>query len=93
MIAREAGAPAREFFPGRRLDAFDQYYSHRHKQKLVVANHTIRPESIPEHLESGKVYMLDGRDRDAKAMEIAVADLEEQFAHDGLRAAPLGELR
>jgi processive 1,2-diacylglycerol beta-glucosyltransferase len=93
VIAREAGSPAREFFPGRRLDAFDQFYSHRRRQKLVIANHTIRPESIPAHLESGKVYLLDGRDRDAKAMEIAVADLEQQFDRDGLRAAPLGELR
>ena len=37
LIAQEAGQPAREFCPGRRLDAFDQYYSHRQKQKLVQA--------------------------------------------------------
>jgi len=93
IIAHEAGRPAREFCPGRRLDAFDQYYSHRQKQKLVVANHTIRPESLPTSIESGKVYVLDGRDRDTTAMEIAVSDLGHQFARDGLRAAPLGELR
>ena len=93
VIAQEAGEPAREFCPGRRLDAFDQYYSHRQKQKLVVANHTIRPENLPDHLESGKVYVLDGRDRDATAMEVAVSDLEAQFTQTGLRAAPLGELR
>jgi processive 1,2-diacylglycerol beta-glucosyltransferase len=93
VIAEEAGQPAREFCPGRRLDAFDQYYSHRQKQKLVQANHTFRPESLPTHLESGKVYVLDGRDRDPTAMEIAVADLDAQFARAGLRAAPLGELR
>ncbi len=80
VIAREAGRPAREFCPGRRLDAFDQYYSHRQKQKLVVANHTIRPESLPGSIESGKVYVLDGRDRDATAMEVAVSDFEAQFA-------------
>lgn len=93
LIAREAGQPAREFCPGRRLDAFDQYYSHRQKQKLVVANHTVRPESLPARLESGKVYVLDGRDRDATAMEVAVSDLDTQFGRAGLRAAPLGELR
>jgi processive 1,2-diacylglycerol beta-glucosyltransferase len=93
IIAREAGQPAREFCPGRRLDAFDQYYSHNQKQRMVVANHTFRPESLPLRLESGKVYVLDGRERDATAMEVAVADLETQFAHDGLRAAPLGDLR
>ena len=69
--------------PGRRLDAFDQYYSHRQKQKLVVANHTVRPESLPARLESGKVYVLDGRDRDATAMEVAVSDLDAQFGVRG----------
>ena len=73
--------------------AFDQYYSHRQKQKLVVANFTVRPENMPEELVAGKVYVLDGRERDATAMEVAVADLDAQFAAAGLRAAPLGELR
>jgi processive 1,2-diacylglycerol beta-glucosyltransferase len=93
VIAQEAGAPTREFCPGRRLDAFDQYYSHREKQKLVVANFTVRPESLPARLQQGKVYVLDGRDRDPTAMEVAVADLAAQFESAGLRAAPLGELR
>jgi len=93
LIAQEAGHPAREFCPGRRLDAFDQYYSHRQKQRLVVANHTVRPESLPARLESGKVYVLDGRNRDAAAMEVAVSHLDAQFGRAGLRAAPLGELR
>jgi hypothetical protein len=93
IIAREAGQPAREFCPGRRLDAFDQYWSHRQKQKLIVANFTLRPENLPDRIESGKVYVLDGRDRDATAMEVAVTDLEAQFTRDHMRAAPLGELR
>jgi UDP-N-acetylglucosamine:LPS N-acetylglucosamine transferase len=93
VIAQEAGKPTHEFCPGRRLDAFDQFYSHRQKQKLVQANFTVRPESLPERLESGKVYVLDGRDRDATAMEVAVSDLDAQFESSGLHAAPLGELR
>ncbi len=93
VIAQEAGEPAREFCPGRRLDAFDQYYSHEQKQKLVVANHTIRPENLPDHVEAGKVYVLDGRERDATAMEVAVQDLGSQFTRADLHAAPLGELR
>jgi processive 1,2-diacylglycerol beta-glucosyltransferase len=93
LIAQEAAQPVREFCPGRRLDAFDQYYSHRQKQRLVLANHTVRPEGLPAHLESGKVYVLDGRERDATAMEVAVSDLQAQFLRSGLRAAPLGELR
>ena len=51
------------------------------------------PRTCPDHLESGKVYVLDGRDRDATAMEVAVSDLEAQFTQAGMRAAPLGELR
>jgi hypothetical protein len=93
IIAQEAGRPAHEFCPGRRLDAFDAYYSHRQKQRLVVANHTIRPENLPQQLESGKVYVLDGRQRDAAAMEVAVSNLQAQFVRQGVRAAPLGELR
>lgn len=93
VIAREAGTPTREFCPGRRLDFFDQLLSRRYNQKLVVANFTVRPESLPEALQAGKVYLLDGRDRDPTAMEVAVADLDAQFESAGLRAASLGELR
>jgi UDP-N-acetylglucosamine:LPS N-acetylglucosamine transferase len=93
MISSEAGTRTHEFCPGRRLDAFDQYYSHRQKQKLVLANFTVRPESLPAHVQQGKVYVLDGRDRDPTAMEIAVADLHAQFESAGLRVAPLGALR
>jgi hypothetical protein len=93
VISQEAGTPTHEFCPGRRLDAFDQYYSHRQKQKLVVANFIVRPENLPAHLHAGKVYVLDGRDRDPTAMEVAMSDLDAQFESAGLRAAPLGELR
>jgi processive 1,2-diacylglycerol beta-glucosyltransferase len=93
IIAQEAGRPSHEFCPGRRLDAFDQYWSHKQKQRLVLANHTIRPGGLPAHLESGKVYVLDGRQRGAASMETAVQDLANEFSHQGVRAAPLGELR
>ena len=93
IIAAEADRPAHEFCPGRRLDAFDQIYAHRQKQKLVMANFTVRPEHLPRELVPGKVYVLDGRNRDLPAMEVAVASLNDQFEAAGLRAAPLGELR
>jgi len=93
LLARESGRATREFCPGRRLDAFDQYYSHRQKQKLVVANHTVRPERLPARYQSGKVYLLDGRNRDATSMEVAVSDLKARILSAGLRTAPLGELR
>jgi UDP-N-acetylglucosamine:LPS N-acetylglucosamine transferase len=93
MIAQEAGRPTHEFCPGRRLDAFDQFYSHRQRQKLVLANFTMRPERLPQTIQAGKVYVLDGRHRDPTAMEVAVANLHAQFESSGLRAAPLGELR
>jgi hypothetical protein len=93
VIAQEADRPAREFCPGRRLDWFDQYYAHRQKQRLVVANFTVRPEHMPTELQAGKVYVLDGRNQDPVAMENAVVGLDQQFRAAGLRAAPLGELR
>ena len=84
IIAAEAGRPAREFCPGRRLDAFDQYYSHRQKQKLVVANFTPSgPRTCPRALEPGKVYVLDGRDRDPTAMEVAVVRSRRRSSHVG----------
>jgi processive 1,2-diacylglycerol beta-glucosyltransferase len=93
VIARETGAPTHEFVSGRRPDAFDQFFAHRAKQRLVRPDHTFGPESVPTTVEARKVYLLDGRDRDAKAMEIAVSDLETRLERAGLHAHPLGELR
>ena len=93
LLQREAGVRAREFMPGRRVDAFDQFYSHKHKQKLVVADLSFGPEGLPARLQAGKVYLLEGRGRAPSAMEAAVKRLEVRFARAGLRAAPLGELR
>ena len=67
VIAQEAGEPTREFVSARRPDAFDQFFSRRSKQRLVVPDHTFGPESLPAELENRKVYLLDGRDRDAVA--------------------------
>ena len=93
MIADAAGEPAREFVSGRRPDAFDQFFSHRAKQRLVVPDHTFGPESMPAQLEERKVYLLDGRNRDVVAMEIAMSDLETRLTDARLQAHPLGELR
>ena len=60
----------------------------------MVANHTIRPESLPASIESGKVYVLDGRERDTTAMEIAVSDLATPVRSvTACTRRPLGELR
>ncbi len=93
VLARETGQPAHEFVSARRPDAFDQFFSRRVKQKLVVPNHTFAPEDLPSRFENRKVYLLDGRDRDRVAMEVAVSDLETRLERSGLQARPLGELR
>jgi hypothetical protein len=93
VLAHEAGTPPVEFVSARRPDAFDQFYSRRAKQRLVHVNHTLRPESLPTSIEARKVYLLDGTDRDAKAMEIAVEDLSIRIERSGLHLHPLGELR
>lgn len=92
MLAQEAGQAPHEFVPGRRVDAFDQYYAHGHRQKLVVANHTVRPERLPTTLQEGKVYLLDGRRRDSTAMEVAISDLLREARREGLHVATYGEL-
>jgi hypothetical protein len=93
LLAAEAGYAPHEFCPGRRVDAFDQYYAHGQRQKLVVANRTMRPENLPTHLQDRKVYLLDGRQRDDTAMEVAITDLAHQAEHDRLHVAAYGELR
>lgn len=93
VIAREAGEPTGEFVPGRRLDAFDQYYAGRTKQKLVVPNDTFGPDDLPIALEGRKVYLLDGRGRDLQAMEQAIQVLIVRFDRADLRVGSLEELR
>jgi hypothetical protein len=92
VLAHEAGAPPVEFVSARRPDAFDQFYSRRAKQRIVHPN-TIHPEGLPRTLEARKVYLLDGRDRDPKAMEVAVSDLTIRIEKSGLPLHPFGELR
>jgi processive 1,2-diacylglycerol beta-glucosyltransferase len=94
MIEAQAGAPAREFVPGRRLDAFDQFYcrSGEGKQRLVQPNETFPPEDLVEP-EARKVYLLDGRGRDAEAVAIALADFEMRVSQAGLKVRPLEDLR
>jgi UDP-N-acetylglucosamine:LPS N-acetylglucosamine transferase len=93
VLAQETGRSAHEFVSARRPDAFDQFFSRRAKQKLVVPNHSFAPEDLPVSFESSKVYLLDGRNRDRIAMEVAVSDLGSRLEQSGLRAHPLGELR
>ncbi len=86
VITRTSGEKAREFVPGRSLDAFDQIYCRtgEGKQKLVRPNVTFRPEDVPDP-ESRRIYLLDGRDRDPVAVAIALEDLHARATADGLR--------
>jgi UDP-N-acetylglucosamine:LPS N-acetylglucosamine transferase len=93
VIAQEAGAPPIEFVSARRPDAFDQFYSRRARQRLVVPNHTFGPGDVPRSLEDRKVYLLDGRGDNAKSMEAAVTRLSQRIDDGGYRVHPLGELR
>ncbi len=93
VISREAGEPTREFVPGRRLDAFDQYYAGRTKQKLVVPHDTFGPDDLPPKFEVRKVYLLDGRGRDLQAMEHAIDMVTLRFERADLRVGSLEELR
>jgi UDP-N-acetylglucosamine:LPS N-acetylglucosamine transferase len=93
VIAHETGARAHEFVSARRPDAFDQFFSRRTKQRLVVPNHSFGPDNLPRNLEGRKVYLLDGRGRDGVSMEIAIAEFARRLDRASLNPHPLGELR
>ena len=87
--ARPRAVKVREFVPERRFDAFDQLFARRRGQRLVQADHVIRPESVPHGLRDRAVYVLDGRGRDAAQVDAALADFQVELRHDGLTSGPL----
>lgn len=93
VIRREGGGRVHEFVPERRVDAFDQFFSRRRRQRLVEADKVVRPDDVPAHLRHGKVYVLDGRHRDPAAVQVALADLASAVSNSGLRPGPLSRLR
>ncbi len=94
LIAKSAkGAKVLEFVPGRRFDAFDQIYARRHGQRLVRADHVLRPLEMPTILKDRSVYVVDGRGSDPRDLRAALAELEELLARDSISAAPLSALR
>jgi processive 1,2-diacylglycerol beta-glucosyltransferase len=93
LMVKTAGVKMREFVPERRFDAFDQLLARRRGQRLVQADHVIRPESVPNGLRDRAVYVLDGRGRDAAQVEAALADFQVELRQDGLTSGPLSELR
>jgi UDP-N-acetylglucosamine:LPS N-acetylglucosamine transferase len=94
MIAARSGRSAREFVPGRNIDAFDQFYcrSGKGKQRLVQPNESFRPEDtvLPEER---KVYLLDGRERAPEAVAAALAAFQQRVEASGLQLRSLQDLR
>jgi processive 1,2-diacylglycerol beta-glucosyltransferase len=93
LIRNQTGVKVREFAPCRRLDAFDQAWSHRRKQRLVLADHVFKPERVPGDVKSARVYVLDGRGRSRTALQTGLASLERRLQGAGLTPAPLASLR
>jgi UDP-N-acetylglucosamine:LPS N-acetylglucosamine transferase len=92
-IERRAGERAREFVPGRRVDAFDQYFSRRARQKVVVPDVTLQDRDDVAAVEAGKVYVIDGRRSAPHATERAVANFATRADRARLHIAPLEDLR
>ncbi len=92
LLRSHAGVRVHEFAPERRLDAFDQAWSHRRGQRLVLADHVFRPERVGE-VQASKVYVLDGRGRSPAALEAGLAHLEGRMQGAGVTSAPLADLR
>jgi UDP-N-acetylglucosamine:LPS N-acetylglucosamine transferase len=93
LINRTADVKVREFVPERRFDAFDQLFARRRGQRLVQADHVIRPEAVPHGLRDRAVYVIDGRGRDAEQVEMALRNFRTELRQDGLTSGPLSELR
>jgi hypothetical protein len=93
-IAARVGVSAREFVPGRRIDAFDQIYcrSGNRRQRLVEANTTFRPGVLPR-LSGRRVYIIDGRNRDPGALAQSLQRFADRARHDGLHLRSLEGLR
>ncbi|MBK5287795.1 MAG: glycosyltransferase [Acidimicrobiia bacterium] len=87
------GAKVLEFVPGRRFDAFDQIYARRRGQRLVRADHVIRPSDMPDVLRDRAVYVVDGRGSKPGQLASALDGLEATLHRDSIHAAPLSALR
>jgi processive 1,2-diacylglycerol beta-glucosyltransferase len=92
-IRHNCGVHVVDFAPGRRFDAFDQMWSRRRRERLVLPDAVIRPGRMPEKLRAAKVYLIDGRRSDADTLQRMLSDFGAQLRSDGLVAAPLAQLR
>jgi hypothetical protein len=93
LIHRHSGFRVVDFAPGRRLDAFDQMWSRRRRERLVVPDAIIRPGRMPARLRAAKVYMLDGRRSDPDELRRTLVQFQGRLRTAGLTAAPLRQLR
>jgi UDP-N-acetylglucosamine:LPS N-acetylglucosamine transferase len=93
LIRAATGHKVREFVPERRLDAFDQIWCRRKGQKLIEADTVFKPEKVPETVRARKVYVLDGRDRDAESLRVALTDFDAVVDHAGLSVSSLAQLK
>jgi hypothetical protein len=93
LIRKTADVKIREFVPERRFDAFDQLFARRRGQRLVQADHVIRPGAVPTDLRDRAVYVIDGRGRDVADVEAALVSFHSELHHDRLSSGPLSELR
>ena len=93
LIRTTTGYRVHEFVPERRLDAFDQMWSHRRGQRLIEPDSVFKPERIPETVKAKKVYVLDGRERDTESLRVALEDFGDVVSHAGLSVSSLAQLR
>ena len=93
-IAARTGVHPREFVPSRRIDGFDQIYcrSGKDQQRLVEANHTFQPGSVPQP-HGHNVYVLDGRHRSPATVAASLERFATNVRHQGLHLKSLEGLR
>jgi processive 1,2-diacylglycerol beta-glucosyltransferase len=93
LIQRHCGAHVVDFVPGRRFDAFDQMWSRRRRERLVLADSVVRPGKLPKQVKAAKVYIVDGRRNDPDEVRRTLLEFQGRLHKQGLVAAPLAQLR
>jgi UDP-N-acetylglucosamine:LPS N-acetylglucosamine transferase len=93
-LTRTTGAPPIEFVAAHPIDGFDQMYCRtgRMKQRLVRANHTFTPTSVPG-LRNRGVYVLDARAAPPGAIARALHRVAVKARRSGLRVRSYRALR
>jgi processive 1,2-diacylglycerol beta-glucosyltransferase len=91
-MLESVGVEASAVVPGRRIDAFDLIYSARAHQRIVRPNAIITNPDQVKRMQSGQVYMVDGRNLDAESLIAILEHMNDEVGAKGLKTDSLEKL-